>query len=112
MIHRGNWLWWLLGAAAFFAIVPALIGVITGIAWVVIYLISLRIHPFKTCRGCGGSGRRPGKVFGYAHRQCLSCGGQGRHRRLGTVVLHRGSPTWAEGNAALARDRRRARPLP
>ena len=66
----------------------------------VIYLISLRIHPFMTCRSCGGSGRRSGKVFGYTHRQCLSCGGQGRHRRLGTTVFHRGAPTWAERQAA------------
>jgi len=112
VIHRGNWFWWLAGAAVVVAIVPVLAAVIGGIAVAVIYLISLRIHPFMTCRSCGGTGRRAGKVFGYAHRQCMSCGGQGRHRRLGTTVFHRGSPTWAERQAAGARDSRRARPLP
>jgi hypothetical protein len=111
VIHRGNWFWWLVGAAAFFAIVPPVWGVISGITCAVIYLVSLRIHPFISCRSCGGGGRRAGKVFGYTHRQCLSCGGQGRHRRLGTTVFHRGSPVWAERQAAGARDSRRARPL-
>ena len=97
MIHRGNWFWWLVGAAVFVAIVPVLAAILGGIAVAVIYLISLRIHPFMTCRSCGGSGRRSGKVFGYTHRQCLSCGGQGRHRRLGTTVFHRGAPSGLSG---------------
>ncbi len=112
VIHRGNWLWWLIGAAIFVAIVPVVIAIFSGLAWLVIYVISLWIHPFISCRTCSGTGRQGGSLFGYAHRQCGSCGGQGRHRRLGTTFVYRGRVTRAEDRAATARDSRRARPLP
>jgi len=53
---------------------------------VVGYAVSLAVHPFRSCRGCKGTGRHQGTLFTYSHRQCTSCGGQGRHRRLGTVL--------------------------
>ena len=111
VIHRGNWFWWLVGAAIVAAILPAAAAVLAGVAVAILYLISLAVHPFMACRDCSATGRREGWLFGYAHRQCASCGGQGRHRRLGATVLYRGRMTWAERRAKDARDSRPNRPL-
>ena len=110
-MHRGNWHWWVLGAAILAVILPVAWAIAAGIAWAVIYLLSLPVHPFILCRACSASGRRAGSFFSYTHRQCMTCGGQGRHRRLGVTVLYRGRQTWAEQRAQAARDTRRSRPM-
>ena len=70
------------------------------------YLISLRLHPYRACSSCKGSGRHFGSMFTYSHRQCTSCGGNGRRGRAGLNVIHRGGPNWGErtpGQAAAKR---------
>ncbi len=47
------------------------------------YLISLRLHPFRRCPACNGTGRRRGAMFTYSHRRCRRCGGGSRQERLG-----------------------------
>lgn len=110
-MHRGNWYWWAAVAVAAALALPAGIAAVTGAAWALIYLLSLAIHPFMTCRSCAGSGRRHGAFFTGAHRQCMACGGQGRHRRWGATALYRGRQTWAERRAEDARDNRPGRPM-
>jgi hypothetical protein len=51
------------------------------------YLVSLRIHPWRPCRSCKGSGKSRDTVWKKAHGTCPSCGGRGRHPRLGVRVL-------------------------
>jgi DnaJ-class molecular chaperone len=69
------------------------------------YAVSLLLHPFRSCRGCKGTGRLRGTLFSYAHRQCTSCGGSGRHRRFGTVLISWRRSVWAEKSAANASNR-------
>jgi DnaJ-class molecular chaperone len=52
------------------------------------YYVSVRRHPYRPCRPCGGKGRNPGstsKRFG----RCGYCGGSGRKLRLGAWLLER-----------------------
>jgi hypothetical protein len=73
------------------------------------YRISLSLHSDAFCETCGGTGRRPGVIFGWARRQCGRCAGQGRHRRFGAVVIDSGQ-LWSERRANRAK-RRQRRPL-
>jgi hypothetical protein len=50
------------------------------------YLISLRLHPFRRCPACSGTGRHRGGIFTYSHRRCRRCGGGGRQERLGASL--------------------------
>lgn len=86
-----------------------LAAVLFAVALAVAYWLSLDRRPFRTCRTCRGTGRHPGSMFTYAHRQCPSCGGSSRHRRWGAVHLYGNAPTRAERAAAQAAYRR-ARP--
>lgn len=61
--------------------------IIIGILVVVGYYISLRIHPFRKCRACKGTGRHWGSVYTYGHRRCAKCGGTGRQDRLGVRLF-------------------------
>jgi hypothetical protein len=70
------------------------------------YLASLRLHPWRSCRGCSGSGRARGSVFTYSHRQCGSCGGNGRRARIGVRVIHRNGKVWGERKPEAAAERR------
>lgn len=71
----------------------------------VCYLISLRLHPWRVCRPCKGSGKHKGSVFSYATRSCTACGGNGKRGRLGVRILHAGGHVWGEKapNATTAR---------
>lgn len=73
-------------------------AVIIGIVAIAVagYLVSLRLHPMRACRACGGSGRHRGSVYRYSTRGCTSCGGNGRRARLGVNVFHRGGHVWGE----------------
>ena len=56
----------------------ALAALIYGTA----YAISIRRHPYRACRRCGGTGKHRGTWFTTAFRACDWCGGAGRERRL------------------------------
>lgn len=56
---------------------------------VVVYLVSLVIHPWWNCPTCGGSEVTPGP--GRSHRRCLRCEGNGRYPRLGVKILMPGT---------------------
>jgi DnaJ-class molecular chaperone len=47
------------------------------------YLISIRVHPFTTCRRCNGTNRHKGAIYTYSFRKCRRCDGTGRKLRLG-----------------------------
>jgi hypothetical protein len=53
------------------------------VLFAVFYLISLRLHPFRGCPACHGTGRHRGAFFTYSHRRCRRCGGGSRQNRLG-----------------------------
>jgi hypothetical protein len=72
----------------------------------VLYLISLRLHPWRNCRKCGGAGKHRGAMFSYAHRSCTRCGGNGRRARLGVRVFHGGGKVWGERKPEEASARR------
>jgi hypothetical protein len=82
---------------------------IIGAIALLAYLASLRLHPFRGCRHCGGTGRHRGQVFSYAQRSCTSCGGNGRRGRLGVRVLHGGAKVWGERRPEAAAERRAGR---
>ena len=86
--------WWVLLAFGSIALARgnlALSGGIFALGAIVCYLVSLQLHPNRTCRACGGSGRHRAVMFPWAHRPCGNCGGQSRHRRWGVQALH-GAP--------------------
>jgi len=42
------------------------------------YLLSLWLHPFRSCPACKGrraAGRHHGSFYTYSHRRCRRCGG-------------------------------------
>jgi DnaJ-class molecular chaperone len=47
------------------------------------YLVSLRMHPFRRCHRCAGTGKHFGAFFAYSQRPCRHCGGNGRRPRYG-----------------------------
>jgi len=53
------------------------------VLFAVFYLISLRLHPFRGCPACRGTGRHQGSFFTNSHRRCRRCGGSGRQNRQG-----------------------------
>jgi DnaJ-class molecular chaperone len=60
-----------------------IIVLIVLLAGYVCYVISLRVHPFRGCPACSGTGRHRGSFFTYSHRRCRRCGGTGRQNRQG-----------------------------
>jgi DnaJ-class molecular chaperone len=60
------------------------------------YLVSLRLHPYRKCRSCKGTGRNWGSIYKYSLRACSSCGGNGRRARLGVSTFHRNGQVWGE----------------
>jgi DnaJ-class molecular chaperone len=56
------------------------------VLFAVLYLISLRVHPFRGCPACGGTGRHRGSLFNSSYRQCRRCGGSGRQNRQGVQL--------------------------
>ncbi len=56
--------------------------VLAVIGLVVIYLVSVRVHPRMRHRSCNGTGEHRGAVFTWTHRKCPRCNG-GRLVRWG-----------------------------
>lgn len=50
------------------------------------YVSACVIWPFKSCRRCDGSGKRPSLWGGKAHRICPRCDGSGRRLRTGRAA--------------------------
>ncbi|MFI0451209.1 hypothetical protein [Actinomadura sp. 6N118] len=72
----GASLWLLLTLAAFI--------------WLIAHLISVRLHPMRTCRACDGTGLHRGHVFTATMRLCRRCGGTRRELRPGApTTSHR-----------------------
>lgn len=70
------------------------------------YFLSLRVHPWRRCRSCKGTGRQFGAVWKHSHRLCSSCGGNGRRARIGVQVFYGNRQTWGERAPAEASARR------
>ncbi|WP_301175414.1 hypothetical protein [Actinomadura geliboluensis] len=51
--------------------------------WAVAHVISVQLHPLRTCRACRGTGLHRGQVFTGAMRVCRRCGGTRRELRPG-----------------------------
>lgn len=58
-----------------------LLLIVGAIVYAVGYAISIRVHPYKPCPRCKGSGRHRGAWFRDSFRACDRCGGQGREYR-------------------------------
>jgi DnaJ-class molecular chaperone len=51
------------------------------------YLLSLRLHPYTSCRACKGRGRNRGGVYRFSFGDCGRCAGKGRKLRLGVRMF-------------------------
>jgi hypothetical protein len=65
--------------------------VIIGLAAVVGYLVSLRVHPLTKCPACKMTGRHFGSVYTSSYRRCRKCGGTGRQDRMGVRLFYGGT---------------------
>ncbi|GAA3441078.1 hypothetical protein GCM10018955_05160 [Planomonospora venezuelensis] len=54
-----------------------IVGVALGFWWV----WDRRRHPVRSCRRCGGSGKRRSAWNGAAYGACSRCGGKGETKR-------------------------------
>ena len=61
-----------------------------GLAWIVVYLSSLRFHPRMRHRACGGTGEHHSRLFPWTHRKCGGCQG-GR-------IIRWGAGQWGAGH--------------
>lgn len=50
-----------------------LTGVLVSVILIVIYLLSLRVHPRTRHGRCNGTGEHRGVVFTWVHRKCPGC---------------------------------------
>ena len=62
---------------------------ITFPADVVVWLLSCLVHPYTTCRRCGGAGRNAGSI-GRAYGRYPRCKGSPELLRVRGRLLHRG----------------------
>jgi DnaJ-class molecular chaperone len=67
-----------------------LLVVITAVLIAGAYYVSLRIHPWRPCRPCDGSGKSRDALWKSAFGTCRACGGRGRRPRLGVRALQPG----------------------
>jgi hypothetical protein len=63
------------GARGWLVLIAA--AIVAGLA----YRASIRLHPYRNCRRCTGSGKHRGAVFTRGFRACDRCGGTGRQLR-------------------------------
>jgi hypothetical protein len=61
-----------------------LIFTAAGLVCLLLYRISLALHPSTICRHCGGTGTVGGLVFRWARSTCPVCAGTRLVPRLGT----------------------------
>jgi hypothetical protein len=60
--------------------------VLVGLGLLVLWLLSLLLHPFRACSTCNGASKSYGALATRSFRLCGSCGGSGRQLRLGARV--------------------------
>jgi hypothetical protein len=106
-----RWIVLALGAALLGRGNLSLTGVIFAVGAAVSYVVSLRLHPRRVCRGCGGTGRHRGAMFWWGDRACTRCGGSPRHRRWGVQALY-GAPGQRTRAEQAAKDAGRRRGAP
>ncbi|MCP2337881.1 hypothetical protein [Actinomadura rupiterrae] len=56
------------------------------------YLVSIRRHPYRTCRRCKGTGKKHSTHFNNAFRACDACGGTARQHRPGATGPYQRRP--------------------
>ncbi|GAA2631026.1 hypothetical protein SMC26_23690 [Actinomadura fulvescens] len=56
---------------------------LAGFIWLIAHLVSVRLHPLRTCRACDGTGLHRGHFFTHTMRLCRRCGGTRRELRPG-----------------------------
>jgi hypothetical protein len=71
------------------------------------WVISVYVYPFRHCRRCGGTGRKPGSTR-RRFDLCRRCAGTGRVQRIGSRAAHR-SVLSVRSEIARERQRRRDR---
>ncbi|MFG1850826.1 hypothetical protein ACGFJT_03215 [Actinomadura geliboluensis] len=79
--------------------------ILLGMAAALVWAVSVYTYPFRPCRRCQGTGRKPGSTrrrFG----PCNRCGGTGRTQRTGSRTAHR---TMLSVRSELAKERQRKR---
>jgi DnaJ-class molecular chaperone len=64
-----------------------LIVLAAAVLAVTVYLASLRIHPWTSCRRCSGGGKSRDRIWRGAYGTCKACGGRGRKPRAGIRIL-------------------------
>lgn len=64
----------------------AIVAVLAAALAVTLYAVSLRWHPRRACRACGGSGKTRDRIWRAARGTCPKCLG-GMRPRLGVRVL-------------------------
>jgi hypothetical protein len=71
--------------AAGFAAASAVGLILAGLGLIVLYLVSIRLHPRMLHRRCAGSGRTHDWIFPWVYHRCRGCGGSGRMIRYGSA---------------------------
>ncbi|WP_144070242.1 hypothetical protein [Nonomuraea indica] len=67
----------------------ALLLLLGGGLWAIVYLLSCAIHPYKICPACKKSGQSNSTTFKGAFGACRRCKGTGRRIRAGARLLGR-----------------------
>jgi hypothetical protein len=68
-----------------FALGGALWLILAGVGLLVLYVLSIRLHPRMLHPRCGGSGRTHDWLFPWVYHRCQGCGGNGRMIRYGAA---------------------------
>ncbi len=60
----------------------ATIVVVIALGLVLLWVLSLRLHPYTACSACKGKSRLFGAFATRSFRLCSTCGGKGRRKRV------------------------------
>jgi hypothetical protein len=73
------------------AVVPAVVALVSGVVFGVVYKRSCDRHPWRKCLRCKGSGRHEDTtVFKGKSGRCRCCQSSGKHVRAGVRVFQPG----------------------
>ena len=87
-MSKGAWFFTVTGGLIIATAGAGILGfLIAALILGVPYLISCRLHPRTSHRGCKGTGRHVSPLYPWANRRCKGCGGAGRQTRHGTRVF-------------------------
>jgi hypothetical protein len=62
---------------------------IVGLGLLVVWAVSLLLHPYTICGSCKGTPRSYGAIATHSFRLCPGCGGTGRQLRVGARIWPR-----------------------